>query len=226
MAVDDLGDDVGEVGLRIDGIEFAAFDQGCGDCPMLGSAIGAGEERILPVQCYRPDAALDDIAIDLDPPVVDEAGKAVPTREGITDCLSELGLLADERELCAKPAFQAINDRPAPVLADGAALVGVAAADVLLDRVEFGDAFECFGGNRRWPRGSEFVKPAANMRPTESKLHIVALGQRPITRIAVDLQDSREAGEVSDRLRGLAIGRVYIGEARRASAPPRPIVPP
>ena len=48
MAVDDLGDDVGEVGLRIDGIEFAAFDQGCGDCPMLGSAIGAGEERILP----------------------------------------------------------------------------------------------------------------------------------------------------------------------------------
>jgi hypothetical protein len=81
MAVDDLGDDVGEVGLRIDGIEFAAFDQGCGDCPMLGSAIGAGEERILPVQCYRPDAALDDIAIDLDPPVVDEAGQTVPTRE-------------------------------------------------------------------------------------------------------------------------------------------------
>ena len=39
---------------------------------MLGSAIGAGEERILPVQCYRPDAALDDIAIDLDPPVVEE----------------------------------------------------------------------------------------------------------------------------------------------------------
>jgi hypothetical protein len=26
MAVDDLGDDVGEVGLRIDGIEFAAFE--------------------------------------------------------------------------------------------------------------------------------------------------------------------------------------------------------
>ena len=106
MAVDDLGDDVGEVGLRIDGIEFAAFDQRCDDCPMLGSAIGAGEERILPVQCYRPDAALDDIAIDLDPPVVDEVGETVPTREGITDCLSELGLLADQGELCAKPAFR------------------------------------------------------------------------------------------------------------------------
>ena len=197
MAINDLGDDVGEVGLRIDGVEFAAFDQRCGDCPILGSAIGAGEERILPVQCYRPDAALDDIGIDLDPPVVKEVGKTVLTREGITDCLRELGLLADERELCAKPGFQTINDRPVPVLAAGAALVGGAAADVLLDRIEFGDAFECFGGNRRWPRGSEFVKPAANMGPAESKLHIVALGQRPITRIAVDLRDSREAGDAN-----------------------------
>ena len=112
MAVDDLGDDVGEVGLRIDGIEFAAFDQGCGDCPMLGSAIGAGEERILPVQCYRPDAALDDIAIDLDPPVVDEVGQTVPTREGITDCLSELGLLADEVSFArSQPSRPSMIDR-------------------------------------------------------------------------------------------------------------------
>ena len=61
MAVDDLGEDVGEVGLRINGIEFAGFDQRCDDGPMLGSSIGAGEERIFPIQCNRPDAALDDI---------------------------------------------------------------------------------------------------------------------------------------------------------------------
>jgi hypothetical protein len=134
MAVDDFGDHVGEVGLRLDGIEFAAFDQRCDDGPMLGSAIGPREERIFPVQCNRPDAALDDIGIDLDAAVVEEAGETVPARERITDCLSELGLLADQGELGAQPGFQVINDRPAAVLADGAALIGIAAADRLGNR--------------------------------------------------------------------------------------------
>ena len=39
MAVDDPGDDVGEVGLRIDGVEFAGFDERSDDGPMLGSFI-------------------------------------------------------------------------------------------------------------------------------------------------------------------------------------------
>ena len=37
MAIDDLGDDVGEIDLRIDGIEFAALDQQCDDFPIFGS---------------------------------------------------------------------------------------------------------------------------------------------------------------------------------------------
>jgi hypothetical protein len=47
------------------------------------------------------------------------------------------------------------------ILGDDAAVVGVATADVLLDGVEVGDPFECFGGNRCWPRGSEFIEAAA-----------------------------------------------------------------
>ena len=136
MPVDDVGEDFREVGLRIDGIEFAALDQRCDDGPILGSAIRAGEECILPVQCNRPNAALDDIGIDFDPSVVEEASETVPTREGIADCLSEFGLLADQGELGAQPRFQAVNDRLAPVLADGAALVGGAATDVLLNGIE------------------------------------------------------------------------------------------
>ena len=67
------------------------------------------------------NAALDEMEFDFDPSVVEEAGETVPTREGMTDCLSELGLLADQGELGAQPGFQAINDRLAPVLANGAA---------------------------------------------------------------------------------------------------------
>ena len=213
-----------EIGVRIDGVEFAGFDQRCDDRPMLAAAIGAGEERILPIQCDGPDAALDDIGIDLDAAVVEEAGETVPARERIADCLGELGLLADQGELGAQPGFQVINDRPAPVLADGAPLVGAAATDFLLDGIETGDAFERFAGDRRRARGGEFVEAAANMGPAEGELHVAALGEHPIAAIAVDLQNALEAGEVGDRPLGLAIGRIDIGDARWVGAAPRPII--
>ncbi len=96
MAVDDLGDDVGKVGLRIDGIEFAAFDQRRDNGPMLSATIGAGEERIFPSQCNWSDAALDDIGIDLDPPVVEElasGGDRLPESSHFADCEGIVGVM-------------------------------------------------------------------------------------------------------------------------------------
>src|ERR1700722_4307098 len=80
MAVDDLTDNVSEIGVRIDAVEFAGLNQRCDDCPMLAAAIGAGEQRILSVQRDRSDAALHHVGIDLDAAVIKEAGKSVPTR--------------------------------------------------------------------------------------------------------------------------------------------------
>ena len=137
--LDDLFHCVGKVGFRIDDIEFAALDQRC-DNAQCSAPRRPGEECNLPVQCKRPDGALNDVEVDLDRPVVEEIGEsAAPAGEGITDCLGELGLVADQGKLGAKPGCQAINDPPVPFLADGAALVGAAAADVLLRGVEFGD---------------------------------------------------------------------------------------
>jgi hypothetical protein len=42
MAVDDFGDHVSHVGLRIDAIEFAGFDERRDDRPVLAAAVGAG----------------------------------------------------------------------------------------------------------------------------------------------------------------------------------------
>jgi hypothetical protein len=50
MAVDDLGDHVSEVGVRVDAVELAGFDQRSDDGPMFPATIGTGEQRILPVQ--------------------------------------------------------------------------------------------------------------------------------------------------------------------------------
>jgi hypothetical protein len=50
MAVDDPGEDVGEVGLGIDAVELASLDERGDDGPMFSAAIGAGEERILAIE--------------------------------------------------------------------------------------------------------------------------------------------------------------------------------
>lgn len=55
MAGDDAGDDVGEVGVRVDAVELRGFDERGDRRPMLATAVGTGEERILPIEGDRPD---------------------------------------------------------------------------------------------------------------------------------------------------------------------------
>ena len=66
---------------------------------MLAAAVGAGEERVLAVQGDRADRSFDDVAVDLDAAIVEEAGQPFPARQGVADRLGELGLLADQAEL-------------------------------------------------------------------------------------------------------------------------------
>src|ERR1700731_3827659 len=87
------------------------------------------------------------VIIILAPPVVDEAGQALPARQGIADRLGELAFLADQAEFYAQPLLECVGERPAFLPPDGAPLLGAAATDVLLDGVKFGDVFQRLAGN-------------------------------------------------------------------------------
>jgi hypothetical protein len=50
MAVDDLGERVGEIGLRIDAAKLAGFDKRGDDRPVFSAGVGTGEERILAIE--------------------------------------------------------------------------------------------------------------------------------------------------------------------------------
>jgi len=50
MALDDQRDDGGHVGLGIDAVELAGFDQRGDDGPVAGAAVRAGEQGVLPRQ--------------------------------------------------------------------------------------------------------------------------------------------------------------------------------
>ena len=165
VTVDDLCDDVGEVDVRFDAREFAGLDQRGDDGPMLAAAVRASEECVFSVQSDRPDRAFDDVGVDLDTAVVEEAGQALPARERIADCFSEFCLLTDQSELGAQPGFKFIDDRPAPPQPGVAPFLGAAAADIALDGIESGDAFERLAGDRRRAGRGEFVEASAYMAP-------------------------------------------------------------
>ena len=134
---------------------------------MFGAAIGAGEQRILPIERDGADRSFDGIVVDLDAPVLDEAGQTFPARQGVADRLGELAFLADQAEFCAQPLLECIGERPAFLLPDDTPLLGAAATDVLLDGVKFGDVPERLAGNGRGARRGEFVELAPHTRPLD-----------------------------------------------------------
>jgi len=79
MTVDDPGQDVGEVGKRVDVVELAGLDQGRDDGPVFGAAVGSGKALMQRTQMeggmpnpvrQRRSIESDALAgIDLGPPI-------------------------------------------------------------------------------------------------------------------------------------------------------------
>lgn len=64
--------------MRFDPVEFAGFDQGRDDRPILRPGIMASEERVFAVEGDRTDGALDGVGIQFDATVVEEQDQPVP----------------------------------------------------------------------------------------------------------------------------------------------------
>jgi hypothetical protein len=74
--------------------------------------------------------ALDDVGVDLDAPVVDEARQAVPAQERVADRF-ELGLLADEHELFTQPRLEGVEDWAAFFLSRRAPVIRVLTPNIV-----------------------------------------------------------------------------------------------
>src|SRR5437879_13350933 len=105
---------------------------------MLGAAVRTCEQCIFPVERDGTDGALDGVVVEFDAAVVDEARQTFPARQGVTDGLGELALLADQAEFCTQPRLKGIDWRPAFLLANGARPVGTAARDTVVKGIALG----------------------------------------------------------------------------------------
>ena len=95
MAVDNPGEDVGEIAERIDVVEFACLDQRGDGGPVFGAAVRTCEQSIFAVECDGTDRAFDSIVVEFDAAIIDEARQALPARQGVADGLGKFALLAD-----------------------------------------------------------------------------------------------------------------------------------
>lgn len=81
---------LGEPGERIDTIHFAGLQKGRDSRLCVSAAVAACEERILSDDCLGPDCPLDDIGVDLDAAVGQEALEDSPPGRGVADRLGQL----------------------------------------------------------------------------------------------------------------------------------------
>ena len=102
--IDQFGEHVGEIGLRIDAVQFAGLDERRDASPVLRSLVMTCEECIFAIEHNGPDAPLDNIGVELDTAVFEETGEAVPMVQGITDGVGDQRLARDARELMLEPS--------------------------------------------------------------------------------------------------------------------------
>ena len=91
VAIDDGGERAGQVGQRINTIEFASFNERGNGRPVLCSRVMSCKECVLAIEGYRPDGPLDAVVIDLDAAVGQEELQAIPVFGDVGQC-ADFGL--------------------------------------------------------------------------------------------------------------------------------------
>src|ERR1700722_3755935 len=121
--IDEPGEYVDEIRLRIDAVQFAGLDQRREAGPVLSSAVMTGEQCILSIQRDRTHAALYNICVELDAAIVEEARETVPMLEAVANGFGDDGLAGDAGELFFEIMFERGHERRALLRTHGAALI-------------------------------------------------------------------------------------------------------
>ena len=180
---DDPGKDVGQIGGGIDVVELAGGDERGDDCPVLAAAVGPCEQVVLSAQSDRPDGALDDVVVELDAAIVEEAAEALPARQRVADRLGDLGLARYQAKLTLEPGLERLEDRLAAQLAHAASLLRRLVAARRLDGIERSNTGECLAGDRRGRAGGlQVVEIPSHVRPAKCQLHRTSRRQLAVIR--------------------------------------------
>ncbi|CCV11515.1 hypothetical protein MESS4_330064 [Mesorhizobium sp. STM 4661] len=83
-AISDTLEGLGEPSERIDTVHFGGLQKGRDSRPLVSAAVAACKKRILSDDCLGPDRPLNDIGVDLDAAVGQEALEDSPPGRGVS----------------------------------------------------------------------------------------------------------------------------------------------
>src|SRR6266852_1844435 len=98
ISIDHASKHVGEVGVGLDAVQFACFDQRTNDCPTNPAAITTCEQMILSSESHRANRALDRVCVEFDAAIMEKARQTFPARARVTDRLGKRAAAGDARE--------------------------------------------------------------------------------------------------------------------------------
>ena len=138
MVVDPI-ENVSEICLRVEAVEFGGLDDGHGAGKCFCARVGAGEQPILPADPDRAQSTLGWIIVDAHPAVLEEQAEGGPAAQAIAERLGQIALARNAGQLLLGPDAEGLDLRLAVLLADGEADIGRPASDLTLDVVEGAD---------------------------------------------------------------------------------------
>ena len=78
-----------EIGEGLDVVELGGGDERADRCPSVGTAVGSGKQVILAAERDGTDCALDDVGVEFDAAIIEEAAENLPAAQGVADSVGE-----------------------------------------------------------------------------------------------------------------------------------------
>ncbi len=148
----------GKPGLRIDGIHLCCLQERRDRRPGPAAAVAASEEAIFPGDGLGSDSSLDNVGVELDAAVGQEALEYVATRYGIPESFGEFGFTRHPRQGRLPECEQVTDDRRRTFLTRCDTSFGTLAADGVLDFPEPRHTLDRLRGHLRALRRVQFVE--------------------------------------------------------------------
>src|SRR5262245_13055020 len=221
--MDEADENIGKIALGLDVVQFAGLYQRGDDGPIFSTIIVTGKESILARQSLWAHRTLDDVGVELDAAIVEEAGEAVPVPETVADDPGCIRSAREPRELVFEEAPECIDERTRSCLARDTALIGTCAAHILLDDVDLRNARHGFSGDRRIAALGDLKEFTPQVAPAKGDCDPLRR-QLLVRGIAVALHDAAIVCEQPHEMLAASPRRVGIGDSRRVGSAPGPVI--
>ena len=165
MSVGDGFEGAAEIGVWVDVVDFAGFDQRCHARPSAAALVMAGAEGVLAVQGDRADGIFDGVGVHLDAAIGQEDLQPVPVAVDVAELLATAGFRGDSGALLGQSQAEVSGQRGGFFLANGQTVLRRTTADAGFDLVDLSDAAQALGGDFGTILLIDVVQLAAGMRP-------------------------------------------------------------